>query len=131
MPRTKLRFGRPTTTPPVVKETYARTARTSCDDDENRRNHPRLETSGQARVTLDGQDYQVIVTDMGNGGLRCHPLPYWIRRGDPILVLVSSVPLVGRVAWRRPLSDSNDDLLVGVRFSRPHPELIRVPEEPQ
>lgn len=120
----KRRFGRSTTVPPVVSEKLAASARTSSDGDEdNRRVHPRLETEGRARVTLHGQDYNVMVKDMGDGGICCQPLPYWIRRGDPILVTTREHAVVGRVAWRRPLSDGDDDLLVGVRFSRPHPEL--------
>ena len=126
MTRSKLRFGRPVTVPPVVQEKLADRASCDPDDDENRRAHPRLLTDGHAQVTLEGQIYNVVVTDMGDGGMCCQPLPYWIRRGDPILVHLRDQVLVGRVAWRRSLSEDDDDLLVGVRFSRPHPELTRL-----
>jgi hypothetical protein len=124
MANPKLRFGRPTTVPPVVSERLAASALTASDTaEDNRRLHPRLETERRARVTLHGQDYHVMVTDLGDGGICCHPLPYWIRRGDPILISMRDHTVMGRVAWRRTLSDQDDDLLVGVRFSRPHPEL--------
>jgi len=89
-----------------------------------RRDHRRRDVEAQGRITLEGQVYHVQVTDLGRGGLCCKPLPFWARRGDPVMVELETpqCQLLGRVAWRKVLELGDDDVLVGVRFSRPHPE---------
>ena len=75
-------------------------------------------------ITLEGQKYSVMVTDLSEWGICCKPLPYWAKAGAPVLVCIDDVQLVGRVAWRRQLSSTDDDVQVGVRFSSSHPDLF-------
>ena len=132
MPRaTKGILGRLVSRPPSVAEerTSQRTPPTDPEDTDQsarseRRTVGRRGEECHGSVLLDGQKYNVLVTDLSEQGISCKPLPYSARTGAPVLVCIDDVQLVGRVAWRRQLSSSDDDVQVGVRFSSPHPDLI-------
>ncbi len=95
----------------------------SQDDDDERRIEPRTPVSGGVLVTINGQDFSAEGVDVSRGGICFQPVPYWVRRGDPVMIEMGEPPttqkVLGRVAWRRRLDDASGDLMIGVRFSRP------------
>jgi len=87
----------------------------------DRRQHPRREIKGSIQVTLGGRDLAVQGVDVSAGGMACEPVPYWARRGDPILVRLPGTArhILGRVAWVRRRTDLEDDQVIGIRFATP------------
>jgi len=119
-------------TPSVITEKvssrYKRVEPTDSDgrasQADERRSEEREQKACQGRLTIDGQRYRVQLTQFSEHGVCCLPLPYWVKKGDPILLDVDCRKLVGRIAWRRKLSADGDDVQVGIRFSSAHPDLL-------
>jgi len=129
-PRRKHKFER---TPSVVEERVSASFRRVGPKEpvpnepsgSERRTEHREKKACAGQITVDGQQYQVRLSDLSEHGVCCMPLPYWVKRGAPILLNVDSCQLVGRIAWRRQLSSVDDDVQVGIRFSSGHPDLLK------
>ncbi len=90
---------------------------------DERRRYMRFPYDGVVAVTVAGEQHHVHAIDMSDGGLGCKPMPHWVRRGDPVLVQLTTPvrQFLGRIAWVRPVS--GDEVAAGIRFTTPRPGL--------
>ncbi len=90
-------------------------------DLDDRRTYQRRPFGETLSVTLSGHEIEVRGVDISRGGIRCQPLPYWTRLGDPVLVRLPAPHFhaLGRVVWVRPLEDDADLRTGGIRFTSP------------
>lgn len=105
---------------PAVPEADGPVVSLEADVDE-RRNFPRRDLGEALHVTLSGREIEVQGVDISRGGIRCEPLPYWTRRGDPVLVKLPAPHFhaLGRVVWVQPLGGEEDQRIGGIRFTSP------------
>jgi len=90
-----------------------------------RRVFSRQPLDGELELTINGAGVSVLGVDISRGGLQCHPLPHWTRRGDPVLIHLPHPhrQVLGRVAWVRSRSQIESVKIAGIRFSSPLPFL--------
>lgn len=106
--------------PPVVPDLPSTSLEWLGSNDDDRRHQPRAPVAAGVRVTINGHEFAAQSVDISKGGISFHPVPYWVRMNDPVLIEFGE-PLqrvLGRVAWMKPMDDDSGRLTIGVRFSR-------------
>lgn len=88
---------------------------------DDRRSRWRAPYPEGVRVTIYGREFRADGVDISMGGISFQPVPYWIKKGDPVLIEMAGPArrLIGRVVWLRSMDDGSDNLCIGVRFSSP------------
>ncbi len=106
--------------PPVVPDLPSTSLEWLGSKDDERRQQPRAAVEAGVRVTINGYEFAARSVDISKGGISFHPVPYWVRMNDPVLIEFGE-PLqrvLGRVAWMKAVDDDSGNLTIGVRFSR-------------
>ncbi len=92
--------------------------------DDERRSRWRAPYPDVVRVSIFGREFRARGIDISMGGISFQPVPYWVKKGDPVLLEMQGPArkLIGRVVWIRPLDDDTDNTIIGVRFASPDEE---------
>ncbi len=89
--------------------------------DDDRRSRWRAPYPDTVRVSIYGREFRSRGIDISMGGISFQPVPYWVKKGDPVLIEMNGPArkLIGRVVWLKPMDDGTDNTIIGVRFASP------------
>ncbi len=87
--------------------------------EDDRRSRWRAPYPDSVRVSIYGREFAARGIDISMGGISFQPVPYWVKKGDPVLIEMQGPvrKLIGRVVWLKPMDDGTDNTIIGVRFA--------------